>query len=260
MPKVSSHLDFQSSSRAMNLPAPQAAGDAVPRSYVDSLVEGLGWKDSCRVSTQSNINLAAPGATIDGITMVSQDRFLVRSQTTASQNGIYIWNGASTPATRALDASTFAELEQAVVLIEEGTSAGSMFRQSQINGTIDSSDITWAPFSTSAPPANETTPGILETATQPETDTGLDDQRAVTPLKLNNWSGRRRKFAASIGDGSATSYTVTHNFNMTDVVVGVFLNSTGEDVITDITRSANAVTVIFATPPASNAYRVVVIG
>lgn len=258
--RIFTDFDFQSASRPINLPAPSAAGDAVPKSYVDSLVEGLAWKDSCRVSTQSNINLAAPGATIDGITMASQDRFLVRSQTTASQNGIYIWNGASSAATRALDASTFAELEQAVVTIEEGTNAGSSFRQDQLNGTIDSSAISWVSFGTGAPSASETTAGIAEIATQAETDTGTDDLRIVTPAKLAGWSGRRRKFAASIGDGSATSYTVTHNFGMTDVLVGVFLNSTGEEVITDITRTTNAVTVVFATAPASNAYRVVVIG
>ena len=258
--KVFADFDFQSASRPINLPAPVNPGDAVPRSYVDSLVEGLAWKDSCRVSTQSNINLAAPGATIDGITMASQDRFLVRSQTTASQNGIYIWNGAATPATRALDASTFAELEQAVVLIEEGTSAGSMFRQSQINGTIGSTDITWSTFSTSAPPASETTAGIAEIATQPEVDGGTDGQRIVTPLTLAGWSGRKLKGVADIGDGSATSYTVTHNFGTRDVDVTLYLNSTGEEVDADITRTTNAVNVVFSTAPASNAFRVVVIG
>ena len=182
--KVFLDFDFQGVNRPINLPNPLNPGDAVPRSYVDSLIEGLNWKDSCRVATQANINLAAPGATIDGITMDPQDRFLPRVQTTASQNGIYIWNGPSTPATRALDASTFAELEQAVVLIEEGSSAGSMFRQSQINGTIDVSDITWAPFSTAAPPASETTPGIAEVATQPEVNDGLDDQRVASAQYL----------------------------------------------------------------------------
>ena len=106
--KFFTDLDLQSVSKVINVPTPSAAGDAVPKSYVDSAVEGLAWKDSARVSTQGDINLASPGATIDGITMASQDRVLVRSQTAPAENGIYVWNGAATTMTRSLDASTFA--------------------------------------------------------------------------------------------------------------------------------------------------------
>jgi hypothetical protein len=65
--KIFTDFDFQSVSKVVNLPTPSATGDAVPKSYVDSLVEGLAWKDSCRVATQANLNLASPGATIDGV-------------------------------------------------------------------------------------------------------------------------------------------------------------------------------------------------
>jgi hypothetical protein len=259
--KIFTDFDFQSVSKVINLPTPSATGDAVPKSYVDSLVEGLAWKDSCRVATQSNLNLAAPGATVDGITMVSGDRMLVRSQTTTTENGIYVWNGDAIAATRSLDASTFAELEQAVTTVEEGTSAATAYRQDQINGTIGSSAISWVTFGTSAPAASETTAGIAELATQAEVDAGTDDARIVTPLKLATWSGRTKKYAVSIGDGSATSYTVTHNLNSLDVAVTVFANSGGDEVITDVTHATvNTLTVVFATAPSSNAYRVVVVG
>lgn len=259
--KIFTDFDFQSVSKVINLPSPSASGDGVPKSYVDSLVEGLAWKDSVRVSTQANLNLSSPGATIDGITMASQDRVLVRSQTTTSQNGIYIWNGAAVAMTRSLDATTFAELEQAVTTVEEGTSAATTWRQDQINGTIDSSTISWVAFGTSAPSASESTAGIAELATQAETDAGTDDARIVTPLKLATWSGRIKKFSVSIGDGSATSYTVTHNLASRDVHVTVYNASNYEEVITDVAHTTtNTLTVIFATAPSSDAYRVVVIG
>ena len=259
--KLFTDLDFQSVSKVTNLPTPSASGDAASKSYVDSLVEGLAWKDSCRVATQSNLNLASPGATIDGITMASQDRVLVRSQSTASENGIYVWNGASTPMTRSLDASTFPELEQAVATVEEGTSAATSYRQDQINGTIDSSTISWVTFGTAAPAASESTAGIAELATQAETDAGTDDLRIVTPLKLATWSGRIKKYSVSIGDGSATSYTVTHNLASRDVHVTVYNASTYDEVITDVTHATtNTLTIVFASAPGSNAYRVVVIG
>lgn len=260
--KFFTDIDMQSVSKVTNLPSPIASGDAVPKSYVDSAVEGLAWKDSCRVATQANLNLASPGATIDGITMASQDRVLVRAQTAGAENGIYVWNGAAVAMTRSLDCSTFDELEQAVVSIEEGTSAGTTYRQTAVNGTLGTTAVAWTTFGTSAPAASETTSGIAELATQAETDAGTDDLRIITPLKLANWSGRIKKVSANIGDGSATTYTVTHNLNTRDVIVRVFPNS-GEydDVEVDVQRtSVNAVALVFASAPAVNAYRVVVIG
>jgi hypothetical protein len=97
-------------------------------------------------------------------------------------------------------------------------------------------------------------------ATQGETDTGTDDLRIVTPLKLATWASRPKRYSASIGDAAATQYTVTHNLNTLDCVVQVFLNSTGASVLVDILRTGvNAVRVDFAVAPALNAYRVVVI-
>ena len=260
--KFFTNIDMQSVSKVVNLPDPTSAGDAVPKSYVDSAVEGLAWKDSARVSTQGNIDLSAPGATIDGITMASQDRVLVRSQTTASQNGIYVWNGASTAATRSPDASTFPELEQAVISIEEGTDADSSFRQTEVNGIIDVDDVVWGAFGTSAPSASESTAGIAELATQAEVDAGTDDARIVTPLKLKTWSGAPKRYAASFGDGSATSYTITHNLATRDITVAIYSNSGSYDEVEcDVEHTTtNTVTLVFATAPSSNQFRVVVLG
>lgn len=260
--KFFTNIDLQNTSKVVNIPAPTDAGDAANKSYVDSAIEGLAWKDSARVGTQSSINLSSPGATIDGVTMASQDRVLVRNQSTQSQNGIYVWNGASTAMTRSLDASTFAELEQAVLTVEEGSDAGTTWRQTQVNGTIDSSNVLFTSFGSSSPSASEATAGIAELATQAEVDAGTDDLRIITPLKLASWSGRIKKYSANIGDGSATSYTITHSLNTRDVIVRVFPNSGNyDDVEVDVYRpSTTTVTLVFATAPSSNAYRVVVIG
>lgn len=259
--KIFTDFDFQSVSRVTNLPPPAASGDGVPKSYVDSLLEGLAWKDSCRVATQSNINLSSPGSTIDGVSMVSQDRVLVRSQTAGFDNGIYIWNGSAVPMTRALDANTFPELEQAITSIEEGTSASTTYRQDQVNGTLGSSNINWITFGTVAPSATTTTAGTARIATQTEVNTGTDATIIVTPSTLANWSGRIKKYAISIGDGTSTSYTVTHNLGTLDVSVTVFSSSTGDEVFTDVVHATiNTVTVVFASAPASNAYRVVILG
>jgi hypothetical protein len=260
--KFFTDIDMQGVSKVTGLPDATNATDAVRFSQLNAAIEGLAWKDSCRVATQANLNLASPGATIDGVTMASQDRVLVRAQTAGAENGIYIWNGAATAMTRSLDASDFPELEQAVTSVEEGSSVGTSYRQTAVNGTIGSTTVTWAVFGTSAPSASESTAGIAELATQGEVDAGTDDLRIVTPLKLANYSGRLRKHVQNIGDGSLTSLPVTHNFTTRDVQVSVFPNSgTYDDVEVDVQRtSTSAVTLVFATAPASNAYRVVVIG
>lgn len=259
---VLTDLDFQNAARILGLQQPVDPQDAATKAYVDSAVEGLAWKDSVRVATQANISLASPGATVDGVTMAANDRVLVRSQTAQAENGIYIWNGAAVPMTRAPDANTFAELEQATTTVEEGTSAGSTFRQTAVNGTLGTTNVVFAAFGTASPAANETTAGIAEVATQGETDTGTDDTRFVSPLKLANWSGRTRRFSQTIGDGTATAFTITHNLNTQDVIVQVRqATGTFDEVIAEIERtSVNVVTVRVNAAPAANSLRVTVLG
>ena len=260
--KILVDLDFGSSTRAVNVPTPTASGDMVNKSYVDANIEGIAWKDSVRVSTISNINLASPGATIDGITMTSGDRVLVKDQSAPTANGIYVWNGTAAAMTRSADASTFTELEGAVVTVEEGTNVGATFRQTQVNGVIDTNNVVWTAFGSSAPAASETVAGIVELATQGEADTGTDDVRAITPLKMANWSGRKRKFSADFGDGAATTYNISHNFASRDCHVSVYRATTPwDDIMCDVERSdTNTVNLKFSVAPTSNQFRVVVLG
>ena len=85
------------------LPAPSSAGDAVTKAYADALSGGISPQLSVRVASTGNLNLAAAGATIDGVTMATSDRVLVKNQTTTSQNGIYTYSAGVL--TRASDAN-----------------------------------------------------------------------------------------------------------------------------------------------------------
>jgi hypothetical protein len=108
--------------------------------------------------------------------------------------------------------------------------------------------------------ATETRTGIAEIATQAETDTGTDDERIVTPLKLKTLLDNRvGGFTANVGNGSNTTFILTHNLNTKNVIVSIYDNSTEEEVITDVSTTTNdTVTVSFSIPPTTNRYRVVI--
>jgi hypothetical protein len=73
--------------------------------------------------------------------------------------------------------------------------------------------------------------------------------------------GFTKKAAASVGDTTSTSFQITHNLGTRDVVVNIYDNASFDTVEADVVRTdANNVTVSFTTAPASNAYRVVIVG
>ena len=126
------------------------------------------------------------------------------------------------------------------------------------NGVSDSVAIT--PLKLSGRTATETRTGVAEIATQAEVTTGTDDTRFITPLKLvTHLQGYVGGYAVVIGDGSASSFAISHGLNSSDVVVSVYDNTTKEEVFTDVAiTSASVVTIGFALAPAANAYRVVI--
>ncbi|MGL4623252.1 MAG: hypothetical protein ACRCZS_30090 [Chroococcidiopsis sp.] len=98
---------------------PTAAQDAATKNYVDSTVQGFSVKSPARVATTANITLSGL-QTIDGVTLVAGDRVLVKNQTTASTNGIYI--ASATAWARSTDADSGTEISSAMYLfVSEGT-------------------------------------------------------------------------------------------------------------------------------------------
>lgn len=255
-------LDFGGNRRITNLGAATSASEPVILSQLNSAIEGLAWKDSARAASTVNVTLATPGAAIDGVTLAASDRILLKNQTTQTENGIYVWNGAATPATRALDASTFDELENATISIDEGTAnSGTTWRQTQVNGTIGANNVLFAAFGTSAPSASETVQGIIEIATQAETNTGTDDTRAITPLKLATYSGAAKRYSATIGDSASTSIAVTHNLGTKDVITQVVETGGSErEILCEVRRtSTTQCTFLFDSAPATNSLRVTIV-
>lgn len=88
---------------------------AATKQYVDNLFSsgGIPPFEAAEAKTTGNIDIESPGATHDGVTLVNGDRLVVGSQTDATENGIYVFNGASSALTRAADADEGSEFTPA---------------------------------------------------------------------------------------------------------------------------------------------------
>ncbi len=105
------------------LGSPSASSDTATKGYVDSLIAGLKWKQSVKVATTGNGTLATAyenGDTVDGVVIATNDRILLKDQSTQTENGIYTVNASGAP-TRATDADTGTELVSCAVFVEQGT-------------------------------------------------------------------------------------------------------------------------------------------
>ena len=113
-----------SGARISNLAAPTNVTDAATKAYVDAQLQGLEVKNSVRVATTANGTLAsafANNSTVDGVTLATNDRILLKNQSTGSENGIYTVNASGAP-TRAFDFDADSEVTGGTFFfVEEGT-------------------------------------------------------------------------------------------------------------------------------------------
>jgi hypothetical protein len=266
-----------------NLAIPTVATDAATKGYVDGVAEGLHIHAASYAATTTNLNAtysngtAGVGATLtnagaqtafstDGVSPSATARILVKDQTNTFENGIYtlttVGDGSTNwVLTRATDFDTAAEMaggdftfvdagstfaNTGWVMVDEVTTVGTdpvVFQQFSGAGTYTASNgvlLTGNNFTGVAVASG----GLTVGASGFQLDTAI----AV------------RKYAANVGDGTATSYVISHNLGTRDVIVSVYTNS-GQyaEVICDVEHtSTTAVTLLFSVAPTSNQYRVVV--
>lgn len=239
--------------------------DAANKRYVDSAVAGLNWKQSAHLLATSNVSLTGSSGTlvIDGHPALDNTstgyRIVLTGQTTATEKGIYVYNdnGTSYTLTRPTDADTYQELIGASIFIMEGTAWGSTSWVQAEHYLTSFANQDWAQFSG----ASTYTAGNGLVANGNIFDVGAGDGI----LSQANAVAIDRtvvvtKYATNVGDGVATSFTVTHNLNTRDVIVGIYDNASPyAEVVADVEHATtNTITVIFSTAPTTDKYRVVV--
>jgi hypothetical protein len=257
------------SQKIINQADPTNPQDSATKNYVDvtlqSAVAGIDGKASVRAASTANITLTAPGTTMDGVTMANGDRFLAKNQTTASQNGVYIFNGSAATATRALDADNNNEITPgAFWFVEEGTTnATTQWRVANTGAiTVGTTSITITQWGAGSSYTNgnglSLAGSVFSVLADPVSGGGISV--TASGVKVDT-AVVARKFSVDIGNGSLTTITVTHNLGTKDVITTVRQNSDDAVVLADvINATTNTVTVTFSVAPTTNQYRVTCIG
>lgn len=152
---------------------------------INSAIEGLKPKSDVVVATTANITLSG-AQTIDGVSVIAGDRVLVKDQSAAADNGIYVV--ASGSWTRADDASTATEIQGAVVSTQSGTAnSDTTWRQTADAITLGVTSLVWSQFGASVPDATPTTKGkarLYSDVSNNNTDGAPDQNSVKTALDL----------------------------------------------------------------------------
>lgn len=138
------------SQKITSLDTPTLSGDAASKSYVDTQIANLNSlfdaKPSARAATTGNITISNPGtAAFDGTTLTSGDILFVRAQTTASEQGLYTFNGSASALTRVSQMDAWTEIPGSLFAVEEGSTYADTLWLCTANqgGTLGTTSITF---------------------------------------------------------------------------------------------------------------------
>jgi hypothetical protein len=253
------------SNKITNVTDPTSAQDAATKGYVDNAVQGLTWKDPVRAATTAAGTLAssfANSSTVDGVTLATGDRILIKNQSAGSENGIYTVNASGAP-TRANDNDSSIEIIGSAVFVELGTvNAASQWTNSNTSAiTIGTTAITYTQFGGGG---GSYTAGnglqLIGSAFSTKADTGISTSGSGTAVDHTKVP---YLYAAAFGDGSSVSFTINHNLGTRDVIVQIYYNSGSyQQAEMDVQHTdTNNVTInVNGIVPSSNQFRVVIHG
>jgi len=253
--------------------------DGATKNYVDQSISGIAGglilKGAVAVAATTNISLTTPGATIDGITMTNPMTILLTGQTTGSQNGPYVWTGASTTLTRALNWATSA---QAVLgsfwIVEQGSNADNIAVCTNDTAiTIGTTTPAFAFRGSGSTLTGSSSVLITGGVASAITGTGMigDSTHAIVPdfsIVGRKVVGVISASTAGISTVSGANVTINHGLSNAAPIVQVAAYSTAASGYTTgdmpfngaTVVDANNVLVVLPAAPATNNWLVTVIG
>jgi hypothetical protein len=189
--------------------APTVDLHAATKAYVDSVAEGLHVHASVVAATTANIDLSTAvenGDVLDGVTLATGNRILVKNQSTASENGIYVVAASGAP-TRATDYDSPAEIDGGdFVFVTGGTvNDNTGYVQTNTVGTIGTDPIAFSQFSGAGTFAAGT--GLTLTGSTFSIDTGTTVDLS-TAQTLSNKTIAAPRLQLAMNAQTGTSYTL----------------------------------------------------
>ena len=200
-------------SKITGLGSPTADADAATKAYVDAATAGLNVHASVQAATTANITLASDvenGDTLDGVTLATGNRVLVKNQTTKTENGVYIVKASGAP-DRAEDYNAAGEVDAGDFLfVEAGTANGKTgWIQTNTITTIGSDNIEFTQFSGAG--TYSAGNGITLTGTTFSIDTAITQARVadVSDTEIGYLNGVTSSIQTQLDDKSTASKTET---------------------------------------------------
>lgn len=241
--------------------SPTNPTDAANKTYVDNTLAGLAWKQPVRVASTANVTLStgvANGSTIDGVALTTGMRVLLKDQTAGAENGIYVVNASGAP-TRAGDADTSAELQNATVFVTAGSvNADRGYTQTANDPTVGTTALAFAQVGGGTAYSAGAGLGLSGTTFSVVAGSGIIADGSSTRIDPA-YAGLAKRYATTLSAGQSD---VVHGLGTQDVTVTVYdvTGSTPVVVETDVTvKNATTVTIGLSTAAVANQYRVVVV-
>lgn len=141
---ISNNFIFPGTARISSIPLVDA--DVVNKLYLDQTLSDLKIRISVKIASTGNVNVSSPGSSINGVSLTSGDRVLLKNQSSQYENGIYVFNGSGSPMTRTVDSNSWDELVSAIVVVERGTADPDTvwICTSDTGGTLGSTSINYS--------------------------------------------------------------------------------------------------------------------
>lgn len=285
--------------------------DAVTKNYADTVAQGLSAKGSAVAGTVTQLpsntyangvsgvgaTLTATGngafPTVDGVSPILNQTYLVKNETNAANNGKYVLTQVGSGSlpwilTRAADMDAANEYVGAFVFVEQGTiNASTGWVVTTVGAfTPGTTAVTWTQFSGAG--TYTAGSGLTLTGAQFSISAAYVGQASITTLgtiTTGVWNGTAvpitnggtggttaaaaranlgatTKVSGTLGDGASTSFSIVHALGTQDVTVAVVRAAAPFDAILVDWQATDAthVTIVFGAAPAVNAYRYVIVG
>lgn len=204
---------------------PQNALEAATKQYVDATAEGLNVHPAVAVATTASVDLNDAPASIDGITLTNGMRVLVKNQSSATENGIYVYSASADALTRALDYDVASEIDPGdfFFVTAGNTYATTGWVQTATVATVGSDPINFTQFS------------------------GVGTYLAGNGLNLN---GNTFSINTGVTVDLNTAQTLTNKTLTSPVVSGLYLSD--NNIIIEGTNDVHETTLNFTDPTQDN--------